>query len=314
MTVRAMDVCGILLATDGSPGADAALRLVASSFAPGTAAVEVLSVVPTFPRSSDAAGDLSELVALHRRQAAQQVAEEASERLAAQGFEAHAVVRAGHPAEVIVELAAACRPHLVVLGTRGLSSVRRRQAGSVSMKVARYAPVSVLVARTPGPVRRLLIGYDASPDADEALAQVGALPWRGAVDVTVVSAFDVPRYPLLSGSATSLMAEIRVAHRDASRWAREAAEVMATDAARRLTEEGLCATVQIARGRADRRLAIVATELAADLLVVGSRGLSAIQRFLLGSTSAALLTHPPTSVLVVRDGGDRTRSCASSSG
>ena len=43
-----------------------------------------------------------------------------------------------------------------------------------------------------------------------------------------------------------------------------------------------------------------ASELAADLLVVGSRGLSGIERFLLGSTSAALVAHPPTSVLIAR--------------
>ena len=49
--------------------------------------------------------------------------------------------------------------------------------------------------------------------------------------------------------------------------------------------------------------AIATSELTADLLVVGSRGLSAIQRFFLGSTSAALVTQPPTSVLVARSIG-----------
>ena len=37
-----------------------------------------------------------------------------------------------------------------------------------------------------------------------------------------------------------------------------------------------------------------------DLLVVGSRGLSAARRLLLGSVSTALVTHAPVPVLVVR--------------
>lgn len=38
----------------------------------------------------------------------------------------------------------------------------------------------------------------------------------------------------------------------------------------------------------------------ADLLVVGSRGLSAARRLLLGSVSSALVAHAPCAVLVVR--------------
>jgi nucleotide-binding universal stress UspA family protein len=37
-----------------------------------------------------------------------------------------------------------------------------------------------------------------------------------------------------------------------------------------------------------------------DLLIVGSRGLSTVQRLMLGSVSSALVTHAPCPVLVVR--------------
>jgi nucleotide-binding universal stress UspA family protein len=37
-----------------------------------------------------------------------------------------------------------------------------------------------------------------------------------------------------------------------------------------------------------------------DLLVLGSRGLSAARRLLLGSVSTAMVTHAPCPVLVVR--------------
>jgi nucleotide-binding universal stress UspA family protein len=45
---------------------------------------------------------------------------------------------------------------------------------------------------------------------------------------------------------------------------------------------------------------ILAAELSADLITVGSRGLSGVERFLLGSTSDELVVSARTSVLVVR--------------
>jgi hypothetical protein len=44
-----------------------------------------------------------------------------------------------------------------------------------------------------------------------------------------------------------------------------------------------------------------AEELDAELIVVGSRGLTGLERFLLGSVSSKLAQHAPTSLMVVRD-------------
>jgi nucleotide-binding universal stress UspA family protein len=49
-------------------------------------------------------------------------------------------------------------------------------------------------------------------------------------------------------------------------------------------------------------LADVATEENAQLIIVGDRGLSGVQRFLLGSVSHKVSHHAPCSVLIVRDG------------
>jgi nucleotide-binding universal stress UspA family protein len=45
----------------------------------------------------------------------------------------------------------------------------------------------------------------------------------------------------------------------------------------------------------------VAEEKDAELIVVGSRGLTGLQRFLLGSVSSKLSQLAPTSLMVVRD-------------
>ncbi len=51
-----------------------------------------------------------------------------------------------------------------------------------------------------------------------------------------------------------------------------------------------------------REIVELAEELRVDAIVVGSRGLSAIQRLLLGSTAENVVRHAPCAVLVVRDG------------
>jgi nucleotide-binding universal stress UspA family protein len=82
--------------------------------------------------------------------------------------------------------------------------------------------------------------------------------------------------------------------------ARLAAEALANDAAARLRAAGLDATAHAAHGRASEQLTVLAAEIGADLIVVGSRGLSGIERFLLGSTSGELVAMTPTSLLVAR--------------
>ncbi len=271
------------------------------------ASVEVISVVegprgPSDETPGDTPGTLVERV--HRDAARQQVAA-AVALLGSAGFPAVATVRAGHPADTIVTHVITGQPDLVILGTRGLSGLRRRLIGSVSGKVARYAPASVLIARTPGPIRRVLLGYDASPDADEALDLVARLPFRQRPEVTVCTAYQVVE-PFTSGIAPTMVVQVLADHHESLRLAAEAAEAASANAAGRLQALGVPAHPRIVQGSAHEQLASVAAVLSADLLVVGSRGLSAVHRFFLGSTSATLVSHPPTNVLVARHAGRAT--------
>lgn len=54
-------------------------------------------------------------------------------------------------------------------------------------------------------------------------------------------------------------------------------------------------------GRIDAEIVSTAEELAADLIIVGSRGLGALKRALLGSVSDSVVRHAHCSVLVARD-------------
>ena len=144
----------ILFATDGSTGAGQALQLLASSFDPsGMASVEVIAVAgqPQDSPKNESGSASQALLEQNRRDTARQHVHVAADLLRAAGFEAQETIVDGHPADAITTHAAAGRRDLIVLGTRGLSGLRRRAIGSVSGKVARYAETSVLVARTRGP-------------------------------------------------------------------------------------------------------------------------------------------------------------------
>jgi nucleotide-binding universal stress UspA family protein len=69
------------------------------------------------------------------------------ERLRAEGIDAVAEIRQGDPAHEIVSAAESARAGLVVLGTRGLTGLRRLLIGSVARNVLLSAPCSVLVVR-----------------------------------------------------------------------------------------------------------------------------------------------------------------------
>jgi len=62
-------------------------------------------------------------------------------------------VAAGHVAKDIVETAAEFEADLIVMGSRGLSDVQGILLGSVTHKVIQLAPIPVLVARGPIPVK-----------------------------------------------------------------------------------------------------------------------------------------------------------------
>jgi nucleotide-binding universal stress UspA family protein len=64
-------------------------------------------------------------------------------------------------------------------------------------------------------------------------------------------------------------------------------------------ESGVPCTTELLIGYPPKQLALLADELNVDLVVVGSRHLSGLKRFLLGSTSRALLAESTRPILVV---------------
>jgi nucleotide-binding universal stress UspA family protein len=142
-------------------------------------------------------------------------------------------------------------------------------------------------------LRSIVIGTDGSPSAEAAVRR-GAEVARGSkARVHVVTAYpDVPSYrETIRSSAKAEPIDLR-----------EVAESVLGRAARELETEGIEVETHAREGDPAHVLIQVAEEQGAELIIVGARGLTGLERFLLGSVSSKLSQHAPTSVMVVRDG------------
>jgi nucleotide-binding universal stress UspA family protein len=82
--------------------------------------------------------------------------------------------------------------------------------------------------------------------------------------------------------------------------AQDAANAITEAAAVSLRGAGLTTVKHTVPGEARQELSVLAEKMGADCIFVGARGLSRVDRILLGSVSTAVAMHAPCSVEVVR--------------
>ncbi len=201
----------------------------------------------------------------------------------------------GVPADALTSIAARRRPDLFVVGSRGLSDAKRFLLGSVSRHVVLAAACPVLVVKKRVPAfRRILVAADGSKASRAALACLLRLPLPKLARFTVVSV--VPPLPIEAGhgdvDAALLERVLAPLRQEAERVAREAAAV--------IDRAGFEATPLVRHGHPAQELVKLAEAKDADLVAVGSRGLTGSDRLALGSVSDGVVKYAPCAVLVVR--------------
>jgi nucleotide-binding universal stress UspA family protein len=137
----------------------------------------------------------------------------------------------------------------------------------------------------------IVVGTDGSPAADRALEEAIEMAQRDGAKLHLVTAFPDPaviRERVTSG-ATSVQVNLS-----------EVADQVLTRAAERAEEQGVPCETYASESDPAEAILEVAKAQDADLIVVGSRGLSGIQRFLLGSVSSKVSEHAACSVMIVR--------------
>jgi len=188
---------------------------------------------------------------------------------------------------------------ILVIGSRGLSGIERFILSSTSDYCIQNATIPVLVIPPtaqhfipPKPLR-YLIAYDGSEGSKGALDQTLFLssPESTILILSVVESFtmfDSSGVPLESEGECDVVNQAHIAS------VKEAQNTILAKIGERKHEFHTSLVSDVREG-----LIQEAQRLNADIIVVGSRGLSTLSRLLLGSTSEFLIHHSPIPVLVV---------------
>lgn len=144
---------------------------------------------------------------------------------------------------------------------------------------------------------RILLAVDGSPFSDAAVTEVGSRPWPRGSEVKIVSAFQVPL------SATPEVWALPDQYFETlERTAREHAQAVVDAAVTNIKGHlgnSVKITGEILAGPPREAILDEANRWTADLIILGSHGYGAWQRFLLGSVSQAVVSHARCSVEVV---------------
>ena len=229
------------------------------------------------------------------------ILKEATQQLAALKLKGTVRKEQGAIAPVILKRAPK-RDGLLVVGSQGLDALDRFMLGSVSTKLIHHATCPVLVVKNEAvPLRRITLATDGSDASAQALEFVLT---KFQPDRSTGKGGRVPIHvSVIHVMASSPLAPITI--NLAMPWnkhpgLKEAGHKLIEQSVQKLIQAGFTAEPVYQLGNRAEKIMKVASKHHADLIVMGAKGLGAIDRFLLGSVSTRVVQHSSCSVLVVR--------------
>jgi nucleotide-binding universal stress UspA family protein len=299
----------ILVATDFSPHAEAALRqglwLAQRSAAPLTVAHVLTDVTRVFADVSPAArqellqGDI-EVFQREVRQASDERLRQLVTGLAPAGVEITTETLLGEPFVEIIHAVQVEGFDLVLTGTRGLAGWKRFLVGSSASRLVRNCPATVWVARVElaSPPKTILATTDFSDVSRRAVEQALWLAGQSAATLYVlhvINGTDTPEDAFEKLAAGTLRQTLR-------RQIRRAANRRLQEFIDQLAPAGADVTIEprLTWGTPWREIVRLARNLKVDLVAMGTVGRSGIQGLLLGNTAEKVLSMCQASILSVK--------------
>jgi nucleotide-binding universal stress UspA family protein len=286
----------ILCPTDFSPGSQHAMR-VAVRVATENGAELVVAHVWHTPLFAFGGGDPFPAEAI------QQLVKEKERGLAAATDEAKKLgaprvtskFLTGAPWDQIVETLRGDEAFdLVVMGSHGRTGITRVLLGSVTEKVVRHAPCSVLAVRTGGEATsfgHILCPVDFSDSARHAVDRAAQLAAPKGAGITLLHVIELPLTPAGEPFGVDFLDNIEQgAGGLLEKWAAELKSRVEVPVATeiRVGSPGM------------QTLALLDHDPTFDLVVIGSHGRTGLGRVLLGSVAEKVVRHATCPVLVAR--------------
>ena len=226
--------------------------------------------------------------------------------MAGQPVEWQPIVRDGTPLSEVPRMAEEARADLAVLATHGRSGIKRLILGSVTEPLLETLPCPALVVKsperkflTPWPeeigFRRILVGCDFSPDSALALEYGLGLAQEFEAEVHLLHVIERSVYWGLDSATKALTDDLERAVRETVE--RKLLGLVPKEAA------AWCHVEPVLRaGLPHEEIIRHAKALEVDLIVVGVRGHTLVDKLMVGSTMTRVVREAHCPVLTVRRG------------
>jgi nucleotide-binding universal stress UspA family protein len=284
----------ILLADDGSTHAQAAVELLRKLPLPAKSKVYVyrafnsgqIPLIPEMERSLE-----------HTRS-----------QLTEAGYKVETEMQLYSPAQGLLEHAQENKPHLIVLGAKGLRSTASILLGGVAQQVMEYACCPVLIVRAPcTSFKRILLVIDGSPSSHAAGRYLGKFPLPEQAQVQVMHVLPPVPNPVTMepyyGAWQTVYAAYPILDEEVAELQKketQKGETLLARTCKLLGQYGIEAKTVLRSGDAATEIIDYVKDNQIDLIVAGSRGLSNFRSLWMGSVSRKLVHYSSCSVLIVK--------------
>jgi nucleotide-binding universal stress UspA family protein len=143
--------------------------------------------------------------------------------------------------------------------------------------------------------RKIVVAYDGSENSTRAVGVAAGLAAKFSSELVVVHVFSSPVIPYsVAGAPVPNYVELEKVAEESAR----STLAMGVQAAK---DNGVVARAELLEGSSTvQAMTEFTASEKADLLVVGTRGMTGFKKLILGSVSSGLVSHASSSVLVVR--------------
>ena len=230
----------------------------------------------------------------------------------------------GNPGAKLCELAETWNADFIIVGSRSFSGIGELLMGSVSNHVMHHAPCSVLLVHSDKQSKmstptidldtdvqqlpqRILVPVDKSSMAERAMLAAVDLAKLCKAEVKLLHVIDgdehdMPQKVILSDSRYMLQHNRFLLEKYQHDWNKfiDGRWRWLQTQVQRIEDEGVDAICDVMQGRTGPCICGVAEDWGADLIMIGSRGLTGLKELLVGSVSYYVSHRASCSVLIKR--------------